>query len=70
MTPIETFIHNNYSKTETLSPRFIIIHETANQNRGANARAHFNYWDKTPSAKSSAHIPEIPFFPKTTKKQR
>lgn len=56
MTPIETFIHHNYSKTETLSPRFIIIHETANQNRGANARAHFNYWDKTPSAKSSAHF--------------
>ncbi len=56
MTPTKTFIHNNYSKTDTLTPRFIIIHETANQSRGANARAHFSYWDKTPSAKASAHF--------------
>ena len=56
MTPTKTFIHNNYSKTGTLTPRFIIIHETANQNRGANARAHFNYWDQNPAAKASAHF--------------
>lgn len=49
-------ISMNYSKGITIAPKYIVIHETANTNKGANALAHFNYWNTNPRAESSAHF--------------
>ena len=35
-----------YNRTvRTEKPRYIVIHTTGNKNKGANAMAHFNYWN-------------------------
>jgi len=49
-------ISMNYSKGQIIKPEFIVIHETANKARGANAQSHFRFWDTNPNAKSSAHF--------------
>ena len=49
-------ISKNYSKGLTITPRFIVIHETDNTTVGANADAHFRYWDTNDKANSSVHF--------------
>jgi len=49
-------ISMNYSKGITIAPKYIVIHETDNTNKGANALAHFNYWNTNASAQSSVHF--------------
>ena len=49
-------ISKNYSKGVTITPRFIVIHETDNTTVGANADAHFKYWNTSDNANSSVHF--------------
>ncbi len=49
-------ISMNYTKGVVIKSKYIVIHETANTSKGANALAHFNYWDKNADANSSAHF--------------
>ena len=49
-------ISKNYDTTGTCTPRYIIIHETANRARGADAQAHYAYWNRDASARASAHF--------------
>lgn len=56
MTIIESFISRNYDTGGSCKPQYIIIHETANTAVGANARAHFSYWNRDASARASAHF--------------
>ena len=50
-------ISMNYSKGVNIIPEYIVIHETDNWNPGgANAQAHFNYWNTNPNANSSVHF--------------
>ena len=46
----------NYSKGVKIKPIAIVIHETDNWNKGANALAHYNYWNTNSKANSSAHF--------------
>lgn len=50
------FISKNYSKGVTIKPQYIVIHETDNTKAGANADAHYTYWNTNDNAKSSAHF--------------
>lgn len=52
----ETILSRNYDKTGILTPRYIILHETANTRKGADARAHYAYWNRDDSARASAHF--------------
>lgn len=49
----ELYIKNNRPGT-AIVPGGVVIHETGNL-KGADAMAHQSYWDKNPSARSSAH---------------
>ena len=49
-------ISKNYSKGVTITPQFIVIHETDNTDVGANADAHFRYWNTNDNASSSVHF--------------
>lgn len=49
-------ISMNYSKGVTITPKYIVIHETDNTRAGANADAHFTYWNTNENANSSAHF--------------
>ena len=49
-------ISKNYSKGVTITPQFIVIHETDNTSVGANADAHFKYWNTYDKANSSMHF--------------
>ena len=49
-------ISKNYSKGVTITPQFIVIHETDNTDVGANADAHFKYWNTYDKANSSVHF--------------
>ena len=49
-------ISKNYSKGVTITPQFIVIHETDNTSVGANADAHFKYWNTYDKANSSVHF--------------
>jgi len=51
---IQKLIKNNRPGTP-LIPKGVVIHETGNIN-GADAEAHYKYWNSSPAAKSSAHI--------------
>lgn len=51
---IQKFIKNNRPGTP-LIPKGVVIHETGNA-KGADAMAHYSYWNSSPQAKSSAHI--------------
>ncbi|MGG5460729.1 SH3 domain-containing protein [Clostridium sp. B9] len=45
----------NYSKDESISPKYIVIHDTDNRKAGADAMANRNYFANHPNAKASAH---------------
>lgn len=45
----------NYSKGVTINPRYIVIHDTDNRKRGANAKANRDYFANHPDAQASAH---------------
>jgi N-acetylmuramoyl-L-alanine amidase CwlA len=49
-------ISKNYSKGVTITPKYIVIHETGNTAVGANAEAHFKYWNTNDKAQASAHF--------------
>lgn len=56
MLPIQKkLIGINHSKGG-LTQKYIVIHETANTRKGANAQAHYNYWNSDANAKSSSHF--------------
>lgn len=46
----------NYTKGVVIEPKYLVIHETANRNKGANAKAHYNYWSTNKSANASTHF--------------
>jgi len=46
----------NYTKNTTITPKYLVIHETANKNIGANAYAHYRYWSTNQDAKASTHF--------------
>lgn len=46
----------NYSVGTTITPKYIVIHETDNTNVGADAAGHFNYWSINATANSSTHF--------------
>lgn len=46
----------NYSIGKVIAPEYIVIHETDNENKGANALAHYNYWNSDHNASSSVHF--------------
>ena len=49
-------ISMNYSKGQVIKPKYIVIHETANTARGANAQMHWRYWNTNENAQSSVHF--------------
>ena len=49
-------INKNYSKGVVIQPQYIVIHETDNTAKGANADAHYKYWNSNDNAKASAHF--------------
>jgi|SRR5690554_3636756 len=49
-------IQYNYNKNLTIKPKYIVIHETANTSIGADANAHYRYWNRDPKAYASAHF--------------
>ena len=46
----------NYSKNTTITPKYLVIHETANTRAGADANAHYRYWSTNASANASTHF--------------
>jgi len=46
----------NYSKGVEITPKYIVIHETANTRAGADADAHYRYWSTNSSAYASTHF--------------
>lgn len=56
MTVTTKYISKNYDSAGTCTPRYIIIHETANHGVGADAQAHYAYWNRDASAQASAHF--------------
>lgn len=48
-------IDMNYSKGVTIQPKYIVIHDTDNRRKGANAMANRNYFANHPNANASAH---------------
>jgi N-acetylmuramoyl-L-alanine amidase CwlA len=57
MFPItKDLISNNYSKGVVIKPLFIIIHETGNPGKGADAMSNRNYFQNNPQAQASAHF--------------
>lgn len=49
-------ININYSRGVTISPAYIVIHETDNEDAGANAIANRNYFANHPEAEASTHF--------------
>ena len=49
-------ISMNYSKGTIIVPEYIVIHETANTRAGADAQAHWRYWNTNDNAQSSVHF--------------
>lgn len=49
-------IQYNYDKNVTITPVYLVIHETANTAIGADASAHYRYWNTNPSANASTHF--------------
>lgn len=52
---ITKHINRNYSVGRKIKAEFIVIHETDNKRRGADAEAHYRYWNSNPSANTSVH---------------
>lgn len=56
MLPIQKMLIScNYSKGVTINPTYIVVHDTDNVDRGANAVANRGYFADHPEAKASAH---------------
>lgn len=53
---IKKHINLNYSKSIKIVAKYIVIHETDNERPGADANAHFNYWNTNSKAKTSVHF--------------
>lgn len=49
-------IQYNYSKEHTIEPVYLVIHETANTAIGADANAHYRYWNTNQAAQASTHF--------------
>jgi hypothetical protein len=49
-------INYNYSKNVTMIPKYLVIHETNNIGVGANANAHYRYWNRDSGANASTHF--------------
>lgn len=49
-------IQYNYYKDSNIKPKYIVIHETANTGVGADADAHYRYWNRDPNASTSTHF--------------
>ncbi|QVK17049.1 N-acetylmuramoyl-L-alanine amidase [Mycoplasmatota bacterium] len=49
-------IQYNYDKDLTINPKYLVIHETANTGIGADADAHYRYWNSNPTANASTHF--------------
>ena len=49
-------ININYTKGVVVKPEYLVIHETANRNIGADANAHYRYWSTNPTANASTHF--------------
>jgi N-acetylmuramoyl-L-alanine amidase CwlA len=49
-------IDKNYNKSIKINPVYIVIHETGNRNIGANADAHYEYWNRDENAEKSTHF--------------
>ena len=46
-----------YNRTvRTEKPQYIVIHTTGNKNKGANAMAHFNYWNRGEAGASADFV--------------
>lgn len=57
MLPIQKkLISINYSKGVTIVPKYVVIHNTSNSNKGADAEAHYRYWSTNENAQSSVHF--------------
>lgn len=46
----------NYSQGVTITPKYLVIHETANYSVGADAAAHYRYWSTNADAQASTHF--------------
>lgn len=56
MLPIQKqLIDCNYTKGVIIQPKYIVIHDTDNKNKGANAQANRNYFANHPNAQASTH---------------
>lgn len=53
---IKKHINLNYSKGVKITPKYIVIHETDNERPGADAMAHYQYWNTNTAAQSSTHF--------------
>lgn len=49
-------INMNYSKGRSISPQYIVFHETDNESRGADAMANRNYFANHEEAQASTHF--------------
>ncbi len=49
-------IQYNYNEGITIEPEYLVIHETANTAVGADANAHYRYWNNNPTAYASTHF--------------
>jgi len=52
----QRFISRNYSKGVVITPKYIVVHETANTAAGADADSHYTYWNTNEYANASAHF--------------
>lgn len=53
---INEHIQLNYSKDKVIEPKYIVIHETANHNIGADGYMHYRYWNTNANANASTHF--------------
>ncbi len=53
---IKDLISINYTAGKVINPEYIVIHETANRSKGADAMAHRRYFGTNKNAKASAHF--------------
>lgn len=49
-------LDKNYNKNVKIDPIYIVIHETGNRGVGADADAHYIYWNKDEEAERSTHF--------------
>jgi len=49
-------IQYNYNKNISIIPTYLVIHETGNTSVGADANAHYRYWNNNDTANASTHF--------------